>query len=174
LLGFAVAIFMAGFTLVLAALAFAFAGALDFAAVFFFVTFERMENHRREGANGPQDHATGIEAGTLPRIAAPGKSVGASAARRVLRRRGQEAIMAKFIDVHTGMKGIDQKTLAAEHAKDTQIEKEEGVKFLKAWADPTSGKVFCLSEAPNKDAVLRVHKRAGHETTEIYEVAVEV
>jgi hypothetical protein len=34
--------------------------------------------------------------------------------------------------------------------------------------------VFCLSEAPSKDAVLRVHKRAGHETSEIYEVPIEI
>ncbi len=36
-----------------------------------------------------------------------------------------------------------------------------------------SGKVFCLSEGPNKDAVLRVHKKAGHATEEIYEVPIE-
>jgi hypothetical protein len=82
--------------------------------------------------------------------------------------------MSKFIDVHTGMKGIDQKKLAEEHRKDTQIEASEGVKFLHVWADPKSGKVFCLSEAPNKDAVLRVHKKAGHATEEIYEVPIEV
>jgi len=80
----------------------------------------------------------------------------------------------KFIDVHTGMKGIDRNKLVEEHRKDTQIEAAEGVKFLKAWADPTTGKVFCLSEAPNKEAVLRVHKKAGHATDEIYEVSIEV
>ena len=80
----------------------------------------------------------------------------------------------KFIDVHNGMKGIDQKKLAEEHKKDTQIEASEGVKFIKSWADPTTGKVFCLSEAPSKEAVLRVHKKAGHATDEIYEVPIEV
>ena len=34
------------------------------------------------------------------------------------------------------------------------------MKFLKAWADPSTGKVFCLSEGPSKEAVLRVHQRA--------------
>jgi hypothetical protein len=80
----------------------------------------------------------------------------------------------KFMDIHTGMKGIDQKKLAEEHKKDLDIEKSEGVHFIKSWADPKSGKVFCLSEAPNKDAVLRVHKKAGHATDEIYEVPIEV
>lgn len=82
--------------------------------------------------------------------------------------------MSKFIDIHTGMKGIDKAKLTDDHKKDTQIESSEGVKFLKVWADPTSGKVFCLSEAPNKDAVLRVHKKAGHATDEIYEVPIEI
>jgi Nickel responsive protein SCO4226-like len=80
----------------------------------------------------------------------------------------------KFIDVHTDMKGIDRSTLIAEHAKDSQNEASEGVRFLHAWADPSSGKVFCLSEGPNKDAVLRVHQKAGHPTEEIYEVPIEV
>jgi hypothetical protein len=77
-----------------------------------------------------------------------------------------------FMDVHSGMKGITSQQLRDEHAKDTAVEKAEGVHFIKAWADPQSGKVFCLSEGPNKEAVMRVHKKAGHETTEIYEVPI--
>lgn len=80
----------------------------------------------------------------------------------------------KFIDVHTEMKGLDQKSFLEAHNMDTQIENEEGVHFLHAWADPKAGKVFCLSEGPNKEAVLRVHERAGHPTEEIYEVSLEV
>ena len=40
--------------------------------------------------------------------------------------------------------------------------------------DPESGKVFCLSTGPSKEAVLRIHQRAGHPTEEIYELPVEV
>ena len=43
-----------------------------------------------------------------------------------------------------------------------------------AWLDPESGKVFCLSSGPSKEAVLRVHDKAGHPTEEIYELAVEI
>ena len=82
--------------------------------------------------------------------------------------------MATFIDVHTGMRGITKEQLAKEHAKDQALEKAEGVHFLKAWADPESGKVFCLSEAPNKEAVMRVHQKAGHPSDEIYQVPVMV
>ena len=82
--------------------------------------------------------------------------------------------MPKFIDIHSGMKGVTKQQLAAEHQKDVEAQRTEGVKFIKAWADPQSGKVFCLSEGPSKDAVLRVHKKAGHGTDEIYEVPIEI
>lgn len=82
--------------------------------------------------------------------------------------------MAKFIDIHTGMKGVTKQQLAQAHQQDIDHEDAEGVQFLHAWADPQSGKVFCLSEAPNKEAVLRVHRKAGHAADEIYEVPIEV
>jgi Protein of unknown function (DUF4242) len=41
------------------------------------------------------------------------------------------------------------------------------VHFERAWLDPASGKVFCLSSRPSKEAVLRVHEKAGHPTEEI-------
>ncbi len=78
--------------------------------------------------------------------------------------------MARFMDVHTGMQGITQEQLNAAHQEDLKVEKAENVHFIEAWADPSTGKVFCLSEAPNRDAVQRVHKKAGHVATEIYEV----
>jgi hypothetical protein len=78
------------------------------------------------------------------------------------------------MDVHSGMVGLTQEQLQEAHRKDQEIEREEGVRFIKAWADPKSGKAFCLSEGPSRDAVLRVHDRAGHPTTEIYEVPIDV
>ena len=50
----------------------------------------------------------------------------------------------------------------------------EGVHFERTWLDPDSGRVFCLSSGPSKEAVLRVHDKAGHSTDEIYELPVEV
>lgn len=82
--------------------------------------------------------------------------------------------MPKFMDVHSGFKGVTEAQLNEAHKKDLELEKKEGVHFIKAWADPQSGKVFCLSEGPNKEAVLRVHEAAGHATGEIYEVPITV
>lgn len=80
----------------------------------------------------------------------------------------------KFMDIHTGMHGIDEASLLAAHKADTDIQGEESVRFLHAWADPVSGKVFCLSEGPSKEAVQRVHEKAGHPADEIYEVPIDI
>lgn len=82
--------------------------------------------------------------------------------------------MAKFMDVHQGFVGVTAEQLEAAHAADLAIEGEEGVHFERAWLDPESGKVFCLSTGPSKEAVLRVHEKAGHGTDEIYELPIEV
>lgn len=82
--------------------------------------------------------------------------------------------MAQFMDVHNGFVGVTQEQLAEAHAADQAIEADEGVHFDRVWLDPESGKAFCLSTGPSKEAVMRIHERAGHPTTEIYELAVEV
>jgi hypothetical protein len=82
--------------------------------------------------------------------------------------------MARFMDVHSGFVGVTREQLQEAHQKDQAIEREEGVHFIKAWADPKSGKAFCLSEGPSRDAVMRVHDRAGHPTAEVYEVPIDI
>ena len=82
--------------------------------------------------------------------------------------------MPKYMDIHSGFFGVTTEQLQAAHDADLAIEDEEGVHFERAWLDPESGKVFCLATGPSKEAVLRIHERAGHPTTEIYELAVEV
>jgi hypothetical protein len=82
--------------------------------------------------------------------------------------------MAKFMDVHSGFVGISAEQLKEAHEADLAIEADEGVHFEHAWLDPGSGKVFCLSTGPSREAVMRIHERAGHPTTEVYEVPIEV
>jgi hypothetical protein len=78
------------------------------------------------------------------------------------------------MDVHSGFIGVTEDQLREAHQCDLAIEATEGVHFERAWLDPASGKVFCLSSGPSRDAVLRVHEKAGHPTEEIYEVSVEI
>jgi hypothetical protein len=81
--------------------------------------------------------------------------------------------MPEFMDVHSGMAGITAEALEEAHQADLAIQDEEQVNFKHAWADPETGTVFCLSEAPDAEAVQRIHERAGHPADRVYEVSVQ-
>jgi hypothetical protein len=81
--------------------------------------------------------------------------------------------MPEFMDVHNTMKGITPELLLEAHQADLDVQDTENVNFKHAWGDPTTGKVFCLSEAPSADAVLRIHEKTGHPADEIHEVSVQ-
>jgi Protein of unknown function (DUF4242) len=78
--------------------------------------------------------------------------------------------MPEFMDVHHNMKGITPEDLLKAHQADLDVQDQENANFKQAWGDPETGIVFCLSEAPSKDAVMRTHERAGHPTDEVYEI----
>lgn len=82
--------------------------------------------------------------------------------------------MGKYMDVHSGFVGVTAAQLQEAHERDLAIENDEGVHFERAWMDPEAGKVFCLATGPSRDAVMRIHERAGHPTPEVYELLVEV
>ncbi len=82
--------------------------------------------------------------------------------------------MKKFMDVHDGFVGVTLEQFEAAHAADLAIEAEEGVHYERAWLDPVSGKAFCLVTGPSREAVMRIHERAGHPTAQVYEVISEV
>jgi hypothetical protein len=82
--------------------------------------------------------------------------------------------MPQFMDVHHGMVGITAEGLKEAHDADLAIQGEERVDFKQAWADPATGVVYCLSEAPSAEAVQRIHERAGHPADEIHAVPLQV
>lgn len=82
--------------------------------------------------------------------------------------------MATFMDVHNGFFGVSAEELAEAHRRDLEIENEEGVQYQRAWLDSEAGKVFCLASGPSREAVMRIHERAGHPTPEVYEITAEV
>ena len=82
--------------------------------------------------------------------------------------------MATFMDVHSGFVGVTAEQFQEAHARDLAIEDGEGVHFERAWLDPDSGKAFCLATGPSREAVMRIHERAGHATAEVYEVPIEI
>jgi hypothetical protein len=79
--------------------------------------------------------------------------------------------MALFIDVHNHIPGLTPEAVAGAHQKDLETQDKHGVKYLKYWYNATSGQVFCLVEAPDKEAAIAVHGEAhGLVADQIFEV----
>jgi hypothetical protein len=79
--------------------------------------------------------------------------------------------MPFFMDIHNKVDGLTAKAVADAHKKDLEVQDKHGVKYHKYWYNESEGKVFCLSEAPNKEAAIAVHREAhGLVPDEIIEV----
>lgn len=79
--------------------------------------------------------------------------------------------MPLFLDVHNMEGGVSAKDVADAHMKDLEEQGKHGVKYLRYWVDEKAGKIFCLVQAPNKEAANTVHRDAhGLVADEIYEV----
>jgi hypothetical protein len=80
--------------------------------------------------------------------------------------------MPLFMDVHQSIpEGTSAKDVAEAHRQDLNVQDKHGVKMLNYWVDDKAGKVFCLADAPNADAMASVHRDAhGLMADEIFEV----
>ena len=79
--------------------------------------------------------------------------------------------MPFFMDIHKGLDGLTTEAVAGAHEKDLAVQHKHGVKYLKYWFNEKDGTVFCLSEAPTKEAAKAVHREAhGLIPDEIIEV----
>ena len=83
--------------------------------------------------------------------------------------------MPLFMDMHAHVEGLTEDAVAGAHAADLKTQEKYGVKYLRYWFDEDTGKVFCLVEAPNKEAAIAVHREAhglvADEITEVKEGA---
>lgn len=81
------------------------------------------------------------------------------------------SLMPKYIDVHRNIRGKKLADVAEAHAKDLSVQNKFGVKFEKFWFDEKEGTIFCLSDAPDREAPTRAHREAhGLVPDETYEV----
>lgn len=69
--------------------------------------------------------------------------------------------MALFIDVHNHIPGLTDEAVAGAHQKDLETQGKHGAKYLQYWYNKQTGQVFCLIDAPDKEAAIGVH-RDGH------------
>jgi hypothetical protein len=79
--------------------------------------------------------------------------------------------MPLYMDTHHKVEGLTAEAVATAHAKDFEVQDKYCVKYLQYWYNEGTGKVFCLFEAPNKEAVEAMHREAhGGVADEITEV----
>src|SRR5689334_3911797 len=77
-----------------------------------------------------------------------------------------------YMDVHKLEPGkVKFEDVAAAHKKDLATEGKYGVNFIKFWVDEKNGLVYCLSTAPDSEAVKHTHAEAhGLMPAQVYEV----
>jgi len=75
------------------------------------------------------------------------------------------------MDHHKNVEGLSTEAVEGAHQKDLETQDGYGVKYHSYWFNEESGDVFCLAEAPNKEAAEAVHREAhGLVADEIVEV----
>ena len=79
--------------------------------------------------------------------------------------------MPLYLDVHNKIDGLTGDAVKGAHQKDLQVQHKHNVNYIRYWYDEGTGKVFCLVEAPSKEAAAAVHREAhGLVADEIIEV----
>lgn len=79
--------------------------------------------------------------------------------------------MPLFIDVHNHVEGLTADAAHQAHAADLKTQAKYNVNYLKYWFDEKNGKVFCLIDAPDREAAIAVHREAhGLVADELIEV----
>ncbi|MBN9389477.1 MAG: DUF4242 domain-containing protein [Chloroflexi bacterium] len=68
--------------------------------------------------------------------------------------------MALYIDIHHHVEGLTKEAVAGAHQRDLEVQEKYGVDCQRYWFNEAEGKVFCLIEAPSKEAAEAVHREA--------------
>ncbi len=83
--------------------------------------------------------------------------------------------MPLFMDEHHNVEGLTAEAVAGAHQKDLETQGKHGVTYLQYWYNEAAGKVYCLVDAPSKEAAEAVHREAhglvADEITEVNEGA---
>ncbi len=79
--------------------------------------------------------------------------------------------MPLYMDSHKNVDGLTAEAVAGAHQKDLEVQGKHGVNYLKYWFNEADGIVFCLVDAPSKEAAIAVHREAhGLVTDDVVEV----
>jgi len=78
--------------------------------------------------------------------------------------------MPTYMDMHD-IPGVTAEAVAGAHEADVKVQDKYGVNYTHYWVDETQGKVFCLVDAPDREAAALVHREAhGLEAHTLFEV----
>ena len=79
--------------------------------------------------------------------------------------------MPLYMDHHHKVDGLTAEAVAGAHQRDLEVQGKHGVNYVKYWFDEGTGAVFCLVEAPTKEAAAAVHREAhGLVADDVFEV----
>jgi class 3 adenylate cyclase len=79
--------------------------------------------------------------------------------------------MPIFMDIHNKAHGATVSAVRQAHAMDLQVQERFGVRYLRYWFNREAGKIYCLLDAPDVVAAVRVHENShGMLPDEIIEV----
>jgi hypothetical protein len=75
------------------------------------------------------------------------------------------------MDTHKHVDGLTAEALMHAHQQDVAVQAKHGVTYHKYWYNEAEGTVYCLVEAPSKEAAEAVHREAhGLVADELVEV----
>jgi len=79
--------------------------------------------------------------------------------------------MPLYMDHHRNVEDLTAEAVEGAHQRDLDVQDKHGVNYRQYWFNEEAGEVFCLVEAPDKDAAVAVHQEAhGLVADEIVEV----
>ena len=67
--------------------------------------------------------------------------------------------MPTYMDMHD-IPGVKAEDVAGAHEADLRVQDKYGVDYKQYWVDEEQGKVFCLVDAPDREAASQVHREA--------------
>jgi uncharacterized protein YcfL len=79
--------------------------------------------------------------------------------------------MPLYMDIHKNVDGLTAEAVINAHQRDLEVQADHQVKYHRYWYNDKEGVVFCLVEAPSKEAAETVHREAhGLTADEIIEI----
>lgn len=68
--------------------------------------------------------------------------------------------MPLYMDIHKNVHGVTPEEVADAHKADVAAQEPFNVRYLRWWFNRDAGSIYCLVDAPDRDAAVEVHRRA--------------